>query len=43
MMARKILENWIVWVAVDVVYIGMFVYKSLVLTAGLSRSSSSSP
>ena len=35
MMARKILENWIVWVAVDVVYIGMFLYKSLVLTAGL--------
>ena len=35
MMARKILENWLVWVAVDVVYIGMFVYKSLVLTAGL--------
>jgi nicotinamide mononucleotide transporter len=33
MMARKILENWLVWVAVDVVYIGMFVYKSLVLTA----------
>ena len=35
MMTRKILENWIVWVAVDVVYIGMFLYKSLVLTAGL--------
>jgi nicotinamide mononucleotide transporter len=35
MMARKILENWLVWVAVDVVYIGMFVYKSLILTAGL--------
>jgi nicotinamide mononucleotide transporter len=35
MMARKLLENWLVWVAVDVVYIGMFVYKSLVLTAGL--------
>ena len=33
MMARKILENWLVWVAVDVVYIGMFVYKSLHLTA----------
>jgi nicotinamide mononucleotide transporter len=33
MMARKILENWIVWVAVDVVYIGMFLYKSLFLTA----------
>ena len=35
MMARKILENWIVWVAVDVVYIGMFVYKALYLTAFL--------
>lgn len=33
MMARKILENWIVWVAVDVVYVGMFLYKSLFLTA----------
>jgi nicotinamide mononucleotide transporter len=35
MMARKLLENWLVWVAVDVVYIGMFVYKSLYLTAFL--------
>lgn len=35
MMARKILENWLVWVAVDVVYIGMFLYKSLYLTAFL--------
>ncbi len=35
MMARKLLENWIVWVAVDVVYIGMFIYKSLYLTAFL--------
>lgn len=35
MMAKKILENWIVWVAVDVVYIGMFLYKSLALTAVL--------
>ena len=33
MMARKILENWIVWVAVDVVYIGMFLFKNLYLTA----------
>lgn len=33
MMAKKILENWIVWVAVDVVYIGMFLYKSLQVTA----------
>jgi nicotinamide mononucleotide transporter len=35
MMTRKILENWAVWVAVDVVYIGMFVYKKLYLTTGL--------
>ena len=35
MMTRKILENWAVWVAVDVVYIGMFLFKELYLTAGL--------
>ena len=35
MMTRKILENWAVWVAVDVVYIGMFIFKELYLTAGL--------
>lgn len=35
MMTKKLLENWIVWVAVDVVYIGMFIYKSLYVTAGL--------
>jgi len=34
-MTRKILENWAVWVAVDVVYIAMFVFKRLYLTAGL--------
>jgi nicotinamide mononucleotide transporter len=35
MMTRKLLENWLVWVAVDVVYIGMLIYKSLYITAGL--------
>lgn len=35
MMTRKILENWAVWVAVDVVYVGMFIFKQLYLTAGL--------
>jgi len=35
MMTRKILENWAVWVAVDIVYIGMFLFKRLYLTAGL--------
>lgn len=35
MITRKILENWLVWIAVDVVYIGMFMFKHLYLTAGL--------
>ncbi|MGI8546164.1 MAG: nicotinamide riboside transporter PnuC [Gemmatimonadaceae bacterium] len=33
MMTRKLLENWAVWIAVDVVYIGMFIFKGLYLTA----------
>jgi nicotinamide mononucleotide transporter len=33
MMTRKLLENWLVWIAVDVVYVGMFVFKGLYLTA----------
>ena len=33
MMTRKLLENWIVWVAVDVVYIGMYIYKDLYVTS----------
>jgi nicotinamide mononucleotide transporter len=35
MMTRKLLENWIIWVAVDVVYIAMYIYKSLYVTAVL--------
>jgi nicotinamide mononucleotide transporter len=35
MMTRKLLENWIVWVVVDVVYIGMYIFKSLHVTAVL--------
>lgn len=35
MMTRKVLENWAVWMAVDVVYVGMFLYKGLTATAGL--------
>jgi nicotinamide mononucleotide transporter len=35
MMTRKLLENWVIWVAVDVVYIGMYIYKSLYVTAVL--------
>lgn len=33
MMTRKLLENWIVWIVVDVVYVGMFIWRGLYLTA----------
>ncbi|HEV2642732.1 MAG TPA: nicotinamide riboside transporter PnuC [Candidatus Elarobacter sp.] len=33
MMTRKLIENWLLWIAVDVIYVGMFVYKGLYLTA----------
>lgn len=35
MLARKILENWLFWVVVNAVSLGMYVYKDLQITAGL--------
>jgi nicotinamide mononucleotide transporter len=35
MQARKFLENWTVWVVVDVAYVGMSLSQGLTLTAGL--------
>jgi nicotinamide mononucleotide transporter len=35
MMTRKYLENWLLWIAVDIFYIAMFCFKHLYLTAGL--------
>ena len=35
MQTRKLLESWLVWLAVDFFYVGMFLYKQLYLTAGL--------
>jgi nicotinamide mononucleotide transporter len=35
LMTKKHLENWIFWVAVDIVYVGMYAYKELMLTAVL--------
>jgi nicotinamide mononucleotide transporter len=35
MMTKKLLENWLVWIAVDVLYVGMFIFKGLFLTSGL--------
>jgi nicotinamide mononucleotide transporter len=35
MQSRKILENWVLWIIVDVVYVPMYLYKDLIPTAGL--------
>ena len=35
LLARKKLESWYVWIAVDVLYIGLYLYKDLTLTAVL--------
>ena len=35
MMTKKKLENWLVWIGVDMLYVGMFIFKHLYLTAGL--------
>jgi nicotinamide mononucleotide transporter len=35
MQARKHLETWILWIVVDVVYVGMSVTQGLALTSGL--------
>ena len=35
MLSRKKMENWIVWISVDVLYVGLYIYKGLMLTAVL--------
>jgi nicotinamide mononucleotide transporter len=35
MLTRKLLGNWLVWIAVDVVYVGLFLATGLYPTAGL--------
>jgi nicotinamide mononucleotide transporter len=35
MMTRKKLENWLLWIGLDILYVGMFIFKGLYLTAGL--------
>lgn len=36
MQARKKLENWLVWIGVDLVYVGLFYYKGYILLSGLN-------
>ena len=33
LLSRKKVENWHAWIAVDILYVGLYVYKSLILTA----------
>lgn len=35
MLSRKYVEQWLVWLAVDVVTVGLYLYKGIPLTAGL--------
>jgi len=35
LLARKKVENWHVWIAVDILYVGLYLYKGLILTAVL--------
>ncbi|MCC8425078.1 nicotinamide riboside transporter PnuC [Mucilaginibacter sp. UR6-11] len=32
-LARKVLENWLIWIFVDIIYVGVYIYKDLHLTA----------
>ena len=33
--ARRHRESWLLWITVDIAYVGMFILKGLLLTAGL--------
>lgn len=35
MLARKLIEQWLVWVVVDLTSMGLYIYKGLYLTSGL--------
>ncbi len=35
MLARKIIDNWLLWMAADVLYVALYIYKGLYLTGVL--------
>jgi nicotinamide mononucleotide transporter len=34
-LARKVLETWLIWIFVDIIYVGVYLIKDLHLTAGM--------
>ena len=35
LLARRLLENWVLWIGADALYVGIFAWKGLYLSAGL--------
>ena len=35
MLARKYIEQWLVWIVVDALYVGLYIYKGIYFTSGL--------
>ena len=35
MLTRKLIENWAIWIAADVIYIGLYASRGLYLTSAL--------
>lgn len=35
LLARKIIENWLIWIVVDIIYVWVYISKDLHLTAGM--------
>ena len=35
MLSRKLVEQWLVWLIVDMISVGLYLYKGIPLTAGL--------
>jgi nicotinamide mononucleotide transporter len=35
LLARRLLENWVLWIVADALYVGIFLWKGLHLSAGL--------
>jgi nicotinamide mononucleotide transporter len=37
-LARKVLQNWLIWIFVDIIYVGVYLFKGLELTAVMYAS-----